>query len=96
MRGIYVVILRDGCRVAPLRDIDELFDGYSESMIKYVNREKFADAFGFCVPMTEKEVIECARVMAKGYGELCDGIRVLTDYRNYSFQEISDGAYSKD
>jgi hypothetical protein len=27
---------------------------------------------------------------------LCDGIRVLTDYRNFTFQEIRDGAYSKD
>jgi hypothetical protein len=82
--------------VAPLRDIDELFDGYSESMIKYVNRERFVDAFGFCVPMTEKEALECARAIARGFKELPDGIRVLTDYRNYSFQEISDGAYSKD
>jgi hypothetical protein len=46
--------------------------------------------------MTEKEALEYARVLAKGYGELCDGIRVLTDYRNFTFQEISDGAYSKD
>ena len=95
MRGIYVVILRDGCRVAPLTDYDGLFDGYSESMIKYIHRDNFVNAFGFCVPMTEKEAIDCAKVMAKGYGEMCDGIRILTDYRNFTFQEIRDGAYSK-
>ena len=96
MRGVYIVVLRDGSRVAPLRDYDSLFDGYSESMIRYIHRDNFVEAFGFCVPMTEKEAIEYARVMAKGYDELCDGIRVLTDYRNFTFQEIRDGAYSKD
>jgi hypothetical protein len=96
MRGVYVVILRDGCRVAALPEYDILFDGYTESMIRYIHRDNFVEAFGFCVPMTEKEAIECARVLAKGYGELCDGIRVLTDYRNFTFQEIRDGAYSKD
>jgi len=40
--------------------------------------------------------MDCARVMAKGYGEMCDGIRVITDYRNYSFEELKNGAYSKD
>jgi len=96
MRGVYIVVLRDGSRVAPLRDYDSLFDGYSESMIKYLHRENFVNAFGFCVPMTEKEAMDCARVMAKGYGEMCDGIRVITDYRNYSFEELKNGAYSKD
>ena len=95
MNGIYIVILRDGCRVAPLQDVDSLFDSYSPSMIRYVNASKFEEAFGFCVPMTEKEAIDCARVVAKAYRELPDGIRILTDYRNYSFEEIINGAYSK-
>ena len=96
MQGIYIILLRDGCRVAALRDYEELFEGYSPSMIRYLNKEKFVEAFGFCVPMTEVEARECARVIAKSYRELPDGIRTLTDYRNFSFEELRDGAYSKD
>lgn len=95
MNGVYIVILRDGCRVAPLPDVDILFDSYSPNMIKYVNASNFQKAFGFCVPMTEKEAIECAKVITKMYRELPDGIRILTDYRNFSFEEIINGAYSK-
>lgn len=95
MQGIYIILLRDGCRVAAIKNYEALFEGYSSSMILYLNKEKFVEAFGFCVPMNENEARECARVMAKAYRELPDGIRTLTDYRNFSFEELRDGAYSK-
>ncbi len=95
MNGIYVVILRDGCRVAPLLEIESIFDSYAPNMIKYINAENFQQAFGFCVPMTEKEAIDCAKTIAKAYRELPDGIRILTDYRNFSFEELINGAFSK-
>jgi len=95
MQGVYILITSDGCRVAPLNSYDSLFEGFSPDMKKYINREALRESFGFCIPMTEAEAIETAKVIARGYREMPDGIRILTDYRNYSFGDLLNGSHSK-
>jgi hypothetical protein len=45
--------------------------------------------------MTEREALAAARELAKIYNEMSDGIRVLTDYRFYSFEDLKNGSASK-
>ena len=94
--GTYILITNDGYRVTPLNDYGSLFDGFMPDMSKYLNVDKLIEAFNDChVFKTEAEAIEVARAISKAYKETEDGILVMTDYRNYSFQELKDGKASK-
>jgi hypothetical protein len=45
--------------------------------------------------MAEREALAVARNVAKAYNEMPDGIRVLTDYRFYTFEDLKNGSASK-
>lgn len=94
-QGVYVLLTTDGARVAPLNDYDSLFDGYMPDMRKYVHRDNLVSCFGDSAVMTERDALAAARNVAKLYTEMPDGIRVLTDYRFYSFEDLKNGAASK-
>lgn len=95
-KGIYVLITSDGCRVAPLLSYDKLFTGYHpESMKKYLDANEVQNSFGNCKVLPEKSAIEFAQTIAKNYNCLEDGIRVMTDYRNFTFEDILNGKASK-
>jgi hypothetical protein len=94
-QGVYILLTTDGARVAPLNDYDSLFDGYMPDMRKYIHRDNFVSCFGNSVVMTEREALAAARELAKIYNEMSDGIRVLTDYRFYSFEDLKNGSASK-
>lgn len=95
-QGVYILITTDGARVAPSNDYESLFDGYMPDMRKYIHRDNFVSCFGDSVVMTEREALAAARNLAKMYNEMPDGIRVLTDYRFYSFEDLKNGSASKD
>ena len=94
-QGVYILLTSDGARVAPLDDYDSLFDGYMPDMRKYIHRDNFISCFGASDVMTEREALTVARTMAKAYNEMPDGIRVLTDYRLYTFEDLKNGSASK-
>jgi hypothetical protein len=64
-------------------------------MRKYIHRDNFVSCFSNSVVMTEREALAAARELAKIYNEMSDGIRVLTDYRFYSFEDLKNGSASK-
>lgn len=94
-QGVYILLTSDGARVAPSDDYDSLFDGYMPDMRKYIHRDNFVSCFGSSAVMTEREALALARNVAKAYNEMSDGIRVLTDYRLYSFEDLKNGSASK-
>jgi hypothetical protein len=94
-QGVYILLTSDGARVASSDDYDSLFDGYMPDMRKYVHRDNFVSCFGASAVMTEREALAVARNVAKAYNEMPDGIRVLTDYRFYTFEDLKNGSASK-
>lgn len=93
--GIYVLQTYDGFRVAALESYEDLFDGYSPDIVRYVNKEKIMAAFGDCVVMDYAGAMVAAQTIAKMYRESDDGIFVIKDYQFYSFKELTDGKASK-
>lgn len=95
MQGIFILMTSDGFRVAPVDNYCALYDGYQDDMTQYIYLPYFQRVFGNCKVMTETDARDIAKVMAKAYNELPDGIRTLTTYRNYSFEDIMNGKASK-
>jgi len=93
--GIYVLQTSDGFRVAPLDYYEDLFDGYSSDIIRYVNRKKIKEAFGDCIVMDYAGAMVAAQTIAKMYRECDDGIFVMKDYQFYSYEELENGKASK-
>ena len=85
----------DGFRVSVVENYESLFDGYANDMIRYVNLPNFQKVFGNCKVMSELEARGIALSMAQAYNELPDGIRTLTTYRKYSFEDIMNGKASE-
>jgi hypothetical protein len=74
---------------------EDLYEGYADDMIKYINLDVLNKTFNECVPLTELEAREVAKNMAKAYRELPDGIRTVVTYRKYSFEDLKNGSASK-
>lgn len=94
-QGVYVLMTSDGYRVTTLENYDSLFDGYADDMTMFINKEKLKEAFDDCVVLKFDTYLTAARSMAAVYKEMPDGIRVLTTYRNYTFEELKNGKASK-
>jgi hypothetical protein len=95
MQGIVIFMTSDGFRVSVVENYESLFDGYANDMIRYVNLPNFQKVFGNCKVMSELEARGIALSMAQAYNELPDGIRTLTTYRKYSFEDIMNGKASE-
>lgn len=95
MQGIVIFMTSDGYRVSVVENYESLFDGYATDMVKYINLQNFKKVFGNCKSMTELEARGIALSMAQAYNELPDGIRTLTTYRKYSFEDIMNGKASE-
>jgi hypothetical protein len=95
MQGIFIFQTSDGFRVAPIGNYDALYDGYMSDMSQYIFIPYFEKVFGSCKALTEIEALDVAKTMAIAYNELPDGIRIVTTYRNYSFEDIMNGKVSK-
>lgn len=95
MQGIVIFTTSDGCRVSVVENYESLFDGYASDMVRYINLPNFRKVFGNCEVMSELEARGIALSMAQAYNELPDGIRTLTTYRKYSFEDIMNGKASE-
>jgi hypothetical protein len=95
MKLVLILMTKDGFRVAPVPCYEDLFDGYADDMNRYVNVENFTKVFQNSELMTETDAREVARMMAKAYKELPEGIRTLTTYRKYTFEDLLNGKASK-
>lgn len=95
MQGIYILMTSDGFRVAPLQFYENLYDGYRNDMTQYINKDYLVANFGDCKLMTEMQARMVAKEIAGAYRELPDGIRTITTYRKYSFEDLKNGAASK-
>lgn len=94
MSGVYVLNTKDGFRVAYSESYDELFGSFIDSTRNYqVNvgtlRKMFGDA-----PMSSDE--ETALNVAKEISgsipmETDDGIMVISNYKNVTFEELLNG-----
>lgn len=94
--GIYILKTSDGFRVKALPCAEPLFDGYNPDLIKYINVAELEKAFGDCdVFDYEVFAIKEANRIANNCDELVDGIRIIKDYMNYTFEELLNGKASK-
>lgn len=95
MNLVMILMTKDGFRVAPVACYEDLFDGYATDMMRYIHVENFTKTFQNCELLTETDAREVAKMMAKAYKELPEGIRTLTTYRKYTFEDLLNGKASK-
>lgn len=95
-QGVYVLLTTDGARIAPLDCYDDLFDGYAPNMVRYINLNVLNRCFSDSATIPPNDALVVAQSVAKVYNELADGIRVISDYRKFSFEELKNGSASKD
>ena len=87
--GIYILINRDGYRVAYSDRFDNFFGNFNDALGDYdINRDCLEGIFGNCeVIRDENAAMAVALRLLEIMGETEDGIRIL-DYRNINYGEI--------
>lgn len=95
MDGIFIFQTSDGYRVAPIDNYDALYDGYDLNMVQLIFLPYFQKVFGDCKSLNETEAMIVAKNISDAYNEMSHGIRKVTTYRNYSFEDIMNGKASK-
>jgi hypothetical protein len=93
MSGIYILETADGYRVTYSEDYYSLFGIFDDNTCKYKPIAKeFKETFGYCFPFTtETSAIQFAQKISKSISETDDGIMLIKDYKEYTFEELCNG-----
>jgi hypothetical protein len=91
--GVYILVTKDGYRVAYGEKYDALFGKYDDSAINYIpNAEEFKILFGESpVYPNEKSVLEAAFDISNTVDETDDGIMFVNNYPDLTFEELTSG-----
>jgi len=97
MNGIYVLVTKDGYRVAASDQFVYLFGSYNDDSMNYnLETEVLQKIFGNCAVLeTAKDAIESAKCISKTLNETEDGIMFIDSYGKYTFEELLDGRANK-
>jgi len=97
MSGIYVMVTKDGYRVAASDQFIYLFGSYNDDSMNYnLETEVLQKIFGNCAVLeTAKDAIESAKCISKTLNETEDGIMFIDSYGKYTFEELLDGRANK-
>ena len=97
MNGIYVLVTKDGYRVAASDQFIYLYGSYNDDSMNYnLETEVLQKIFGNCAVLeTAKDAIESAKCISKTLNETEDGIMFIDSYGKYTFEELLDGRANK-
>ena len=97
MSGIYVMVTKDGYRVAASDQFIYLYGSYNDDSMNYnLETEVLQTIFGNCAVLeTAKDAIESAKCISKTLNETEDGIMFIDSYGKYTFEELLDGRANK-
>lgn len=97
MSGIYIMVTKDGYRVAASDQFVYLFGSYNDDSMNYnLEAEVLQKIFGNCAILeTAKDAIEAAKCISKTINETEDGIMFIDSYGKYTFEELLDGRANK-
>jgi hypothetical protein len=95
--GIYILITKDGLRVAYSNQYTNLFGRYDDLTNNFeMNREILLQMFGDCFIFKHEEPAMAEAVhISKLHGETDNGIMLL-NYARYSFEELLNGNKTSD
>ena len=82
MNGIYVLVTKDGYRIAASDQFVYLFGNYNDDKLNYnVEVDVLNEMFGNCATLkTAKEALEAAKCISKTLNETEDGIMFIDSY----------------
>jgi hypothetical protein len=91
--GVYVLVTKDGYRVAYGNDYDSLFGAFNDTSMNYDPKpDAFLALFGESeVFADEKSVLQAAFDISKRIDETDDGIMFVNNYPNLTFEELTSG-----
>jgi non-homologous end joining protein Ku len=97
MNGIYVLVTKDGYRIAASDQFVCLFGNYNDDKLNYnVEVDVLNKMFGNCATLkTAKEALEAAKCISKTLNETEDGIMFIDSYGQYTFEELMNGKANK-
>jgi len=97
MDGIYIMVTKDGYRVAASDQFVYLYGSYNDDSMNYnLETEVLQKIFGNCAVLeTAKDAIESAKCISKTLNETEDGIMFIDSYGKYTFEELLDGRANK-
>ena len=97
MDGIYIMVTKDGYRVAASDQFVYLFGSYNDDSMNYnLETEVLQKIFGNCAVLeTAKDAIESAKCISKTLNETEDGIMFIDSYGKYTFEELLNGRANK-
>ena len=97
MSGVYVMVTKDGYRVAASDQFVYLYGSYNDDRMNYnLETEVLQKIFGNCAVLeTAKDAIESAKCISKTLNETEDGIMFIDSYGKYTFEELLDGRANK-
>jgi hypothetical protein len=97
MSGIYVMVTKDGYRVAASDQFIYLYGSYNDDSMNYnLETKVLQKIFGNCAVLeTAKDAIESAKCISKTLNETEDGIMFIDSYGKYTFEELLDGRANK-
>jgi hypothetical protein len=91
--GVYVLVTKDGYRVAYAKNYDAFFGPFIDEGFNYKpNGERLKEVFGNCELFAdEKTALTAANGISKIIDETDDGVMFIKNYPNYTFEELISG-----
>ena len=98
MSGVYVMVTKDGYRVANSDQFVYLFGSYNDDSMNYdIETQVLDKMFGNCAILNSaKDALEAAKCISKTINETDDGIMFIDSYGKYTFEELIDGKANKE
>jgi hypothetical protein len=98
MTGVYVMVTKDGYRVASSDQFVYLFGSYNDDSMNYnIETQVLDKMFGNCAILNSaKDALEAAKCISKTINETDDGIMFIDSYGKYTFEELMNGKANKE
>lgn len=97
MSGIYVLKTQNGYRVNFSKKYDCLFGCFNDDTMNYnIDAQVLKQVFGNCqVFSNEALAIESAKGISRVHQDTDDGIMVINEYQNFTFEDLLNGKANK-
>jgi hypothetical protein len=97
MSGIYILKTKDGYRVNFSKKYDCLFGSFNDDTMNYnIDALTLKQIFGNCrvIPI-EPFAFEAAKGISRVHQDTDDGIMLIKEYQNFTFEDLLNGKANK-
>ena len=97
MSGIYILKTKDGYRVNFSKKYDCLFGCFNDDTMNYnIDALTLKQIFGNCrVIPSEPFAFEAAKGISRVHQDTDDGIMLIKEYQNFTFEDLLNGQANK-